>query len=488
MLIDKNYVKILNLLDRYFWDRKTDETNFNYVGLIIDYHFNSSILSIDYIDINDYFEENGDFKIDDCVYLSEQYGNLSDKERLKILENILNILIKSTINKSENERMVNRITEVLKRDFVRIIKDNSNNIEVVQDDVVDSGSYCNIVRVCDGILRKELKDEYKNNIKIKKRIKYEFENMKKLEECPQILRVYDYDNVNDTYTMEQGEINLYSYLTSKKTITFEEKVKIIKDIIKGIVYAYEKSIIHRDLHLGNVLKIGGDFLICDFGLSKDLSLERSMKSSYTAKNNHIFVDPYAINDFNKLDHKSDIYSIGKIMDYIFTYKGDENNPFKVIIERCISRDRQIRYNLAKEVLNDIDMVLQNEGKKDEKENIIRDIKRGNYNIKVHEFILSKVNDGIIGKFIVKYNLSSFGVTILKFANIYQRKIIDAIRNEFEEATGYGGWNNYDIFADISYYLCENAADDNVKNISKDILSKCANIRFTAKSLLEELEY
>jgi len=240
--------------------------------------------------------------------------------------------------------------------------------------------------------------------------------------------------------------------------------------------------------LGNVLKIGGDFVICDFGLSKDLSIERSMKSSYTAKNNHIFVDPYAINDFNKLDHKSDIYSIGKIMDYIFTCKGEGNNPLKAIIERCISRDRQIRYNLAKDLLDDIDMILKNQDKKNEEKNVISDIKMGYYNIKVHESILNKVNNNIIGKFIVNYNLSSLGVIILKFENIYQKRIIDAIRNEFEEATGYGGWSNYDIFAEISYYLCKNSTDDNVKNISKDILSTCANIRFTAKNLLDQLGY
>lgn len=72
-------------------------------------------------------------------------------------------------------------------------------------------------------------------------------------------------------------------------------------------YAHEHNIIHRDLHLGNVLKVGDDFVLCDFGLSKDESIERSLKSTATVINNHLFIDPLAIGDFTKLDKKSDIY-------------------------------------------------------------------------------------------------------------------------------------------------------------------------------------
>lgn len=488
MLSDKNYTRILNLLNKYLWEYKVSETGFNYNGIILDYYFESSILSVDYMDIDDFFEENGELELKECTTLTEQYETLTTEKRLRLLENILSILNLSTNDKEKNQKLINRITDILKKDFVRVEKDSGNRIIFRQDDIIGEGSYCNVFRVNDVMLRKELKYEYKTNENLAKRLKYEFENMKKLEECPQVLNVYEYDEKTNSYTMEKGDISLNEYLISRDRISLDEKIKIIKDVVKGIVFAYEKSIIHRDLHLGNILKIGNDFVICDFGLSKDLSIERSMKSSYTEKNNHIFVDPYAMSDFRKLDHKSDIYSIGKIIDFLFTYKNNDENPFKAIVDRCITRDRKIRYDYASDVLKDIESVLNIKSKEEEKEIIINDIITGKYNIKVHDFILDLVKKSNIGKFIVKYDLHNFEEIILNFEIIQQRRIINAIENEFEEATGYNGWINYDIFADISYHLYKNSNDNNVKSVSKNILSICADIRYHAADLLKELDY
>ena len=114
-------------------------------------------------------------------------------------------------------------------------------------------------------------------------MKYEYENMQKLCGCPQVLNVYSFDPDNFSYLMERAEMNLFEYLSNEVDIPFDVKLKIIIDVLNGMKFAHEQSIIHRDLHLGNVLKIGNDFVISDFGLSKDESIERSLKSSATEK-------------------------------------------------------------------------------------------------------------------------------------------------------------------------------------------------------------
>ncbi|MFR8734813.1 MAG: protein kinase domain-containing protein [Clostridium perfringens] len=488
MLSNKNYTRILNLLDKYLWEYKVSETGFNYTGIILDYHFESSILSIDYIDIEDFFEENGELELKECTTLIEQYETLNTEKRLRLLENILSILNLSTNNKEINKKLINRITNILKKDFVRLEKERDNKIIVRQDDIIGEGSYCNVFRINDVVLRKELKDQYKSDGKLIKRLKYEFENMKKLEECPQVLNVYEYDEASNSYTMEKGEMSLNDYLIRcNNSISLDEKIKIITDVIKGIVFAYEKSIIHRDLHLGNILKTGNDFVICDFGLSKDLSIERSMKSSYTEKNNHIFVDPYAMGDFTKLDHKSDIYSIGKIIEWLFTYKNNDENPFKAIVDRCITRDRKIRYDYASDVLKDIESIINDKDKEAERESTIDDIINCRFNVKVYNYIMSLVKSSSIGVFIVKHNLNNFGQVILNFEILQQRQILSAINSEFEKATGWNGWENYEIFANISYYIIKNSDDSNMKSIAMEILQVCANTRYYAARLLEEIE-
>lgn len=63
MLSDANYSKILNYFDRQFWSIKTDETNWQYNGIILDWYFESSVFCIDYLDISDYFTATADSAI-----------------------------------------------------------------------------------------------------------------------------------------------------------------------------------------------------------------------------------------------------------------------------------------------------------------------------------------------------------------------------------------------------------------------------------------
>lgn len=487
MLTQKNFEKILNYLDTQYWSNKTDETNWNYYGLIFDYLFNDSVLSIDYLNIFDYLDENGSFHFIGDKGLIEQYQNISESKYLLLIQNFLNILKHSQLDKEQNVHVITRISNVLSRQNIKVVVPEVGDVVVKLDDILDSGSYCNIMRMPNGILRKELRKEYKDDIKIKKRMRYEFENMEKLGACPQILNVIDFDDETNSYLMEQADMNLLTYLSSEIELLFEEKMKIIIDILKGMSYAHENNIIHRDLHLGNVLKIGNDFVICDFGLSKDLSIVRSLKSSYTEKNNHIFVDPLAVSDFTLLDKKSDIYSIGKMIDYILTYNAKSTNHIlKTIVERCISREKSHRYESIAEIMADVNITLKYQNEEQDKSQLINQILNNQYNAKVHEYIIDLSNNNKLCTFIVTHKLHSFGQLLIQFDSVHKILLLNTLIDDFSEATGYGGWTNYDIFAQIAYYLCSNLTDLTAKNMAYSILEQCAEIRFFAQNLLDKL--
>ena len=74
MLSDTNYSKILNYFDRQFWDAKTDETNWHYYGIILDWYFDNSVYCIDYLDVADYFDSNGGFSFSETETFSQQYA------------------------------------------------------------------------------------------------------------------------------------------------------------------------------------------------------------------------------------------------------------------------------------------------------------------------------------------------------------------------------------------------------------------------------
>lgn len=488
MISEQNYTKILNYFDKHLWDGKTSDSNWNYYGLILDWYFEDSVLCIDYMDIFDYFDHNGGFVFVDDKYFLEQYGSIPSGKYLKLIENVLNILKHTTVNKEKSNHMIEMVTRVLKRDHVKVINPEIGYLSVMRNDIIDSGSYCNIVLVRDGVVRKELISVFQNDEKLKKRMQYEFENTQKLQGCPAILSVFNFDFETHSYLMEQCEKNLYKHLEDEMELSFDERLKIIIDILTGMAFAHENSIIHRDLHLGNILKIGKDFVIADFGLSKDLSIERSMKSSFTEKNNHLFVDPLAISDFTKLDQKSDVYSIGKIMDYVLTHNAsDHNHILKTVVERCTSRNKDLRYDTTQQILDEVEVILINQDQAVSNQNTINKILNNLYDAQVHEFIIGLTETDNISKFIVEHGLSSFWKLVLKFESVYQLKILQSISYNYSEATGYRGWTNYDIFSQISYELCMQLEYfSEARKVARSILEGCADRRYSARDLLDKL--
>lgn len=482
------YVKLLKFFDDILWENKITETGWNYVGLTLDYYFNNSVFNIDYLNIEDYFSSNGDYEYQGEELLKDQFENINEKRRLILIQNILNIFKRSSYDKDVSNLVMSKSIKFLERNNIKINNPSNGVLQLIEDNIIGAGSYCVIKKINDGVLKKELRTRYSKNEKLKKRMKYEYENMYKLRDCPQILNVYSYMEKEHSYLMEEADMNIYEYLNNEVDISFEEKIKIVYDLLNGMKYAHDNSIIHRDLHLGNILKLDKDFLICDFGLSKDESIERSLKSSATEKNNHIFLDPLAIGDFTKLDKKSDIYSVGKIIDYVFTFNSKRSKHiFTFIVEKCTSRNKDNRYNTIDEILNDVEFKLKERDNKFNKKVILEKIKNGILDVSVNEYIFSLVKSNIICDYLVKNNLNSFGKTILKFKQIDQIKILQAIKQEFAKSTGYGGFHNYDIFADITYFVCLNTDESNVFSVAHSILKVCARYRYSANDLLEEVD-
>lgn len=484
----REFLKLLNFFDTYFWDRKVTETNWNYNGLVLDYNFSNSKFNEEYLDIEDFFRINGDFDYVETEMLEEQFKELDINKRLKLIENILTILENSTVEIDQSQMIINKSIQFLSRHNIVINKTPENRLKLSYSNIIDSGSYCLIKKMKDGVLKKELRPSFKDDEKLQKRMKYEFENMSKLHDCPQVLNVYTFDKETHSYLMEEAEKNLYDYLNDEITITFEQKLRIILDIMQGMKCAHNNTIIHRDLHLGNILKIKKNFVICDFGLSKDESVVRSLKSSPTEKNNHFFLDPIAIGDFTKLDLKSDIYSIGKIIDYILSYNDDtDEHIFTFIVEKSMNRDKRKRYDNIDEMLNDIILKLKENNNNFNKTQVIENIRNCVFNVNEDEYIKNLVSEKKLCPFIVKHRLSTFGKTILQFNTVDQVSILTNIQEDYIGSTGYGQFQNYDIFANISYYVCKNTGESKVYSLAYNILKGCAHYRYQADNYLKELE-
>ena len=113
---------------------------------------------------------------------------------------------------------------------------------------------------------------------------------------------------------------LRSVVERKGSLAQEDAISIVVEICRAVAHAHGKGIIHRDLKPENVMiDTEGDVFVMDFGLA------RAMEDAALTQPGAIIGTPFYMSPEQlageKLDERSDIYSIGLILYYCMT--GDE---------------------------------------------------------------------------------------------------------------------------------------------------------------------
>ena len=309
--------KLFEYYDSIFFNEKVDidrngKMGAHYEGLIFDYYLSNSILGIDYLSIEDYFEMEAEVEYYETESLFAQYSNLGIETKLKVISAILTLVNFSSYEEELKDTILRKSKSFLQR-FGLEVEVNDKYISVKNELKLFEGSYCEIFLFNSQFYKKQLKNKFINEESWQKRFKYEYKNMEKLSESPYVLKVFNYNENNHSYLMEKCDCNLYDYLDKSPFIHDEKLIKIINQIVYGMIEVHMSGIIHRDLHLGNILLKDHHIILSDFGLSKDTMINHSLKSTSTPKNSHFFMDPIGLSDFTKLDKLSDIFSVGKII-------------------------------------------------------------------------------------------------------------------------------------------------------------------------------
>lgn len=482
--------KLFEYYDSIFFDEKVEidrngKMGVHYEGLIFDDYLLNSILGIDYLSIEDYFEMVAEVKYCETESLFSQYSNLNIEIKLKVISAILTLVNFSTYKEEVNETILKKSKSFLQR-FGLEIEENDKYISVKNELKLFEGSYCEIFLFNSHFYKKQLKDKFKNEKSWKKRFKYEYENMEKLSESPYVLKVFNYDEKNHSYLMEKCDCNLYDYLEKSPFMHDDKLVEIINQIVYGMIEVHRSGIIHRDLHLGNILLKGHNIILSDFGLSKDTMINHSLKSTSTPKNSHFFMDPIGLSDFTKLDKLSDIFSVGKIIDYI-TRNSELNDKLSYVISKATERERSKRYSSLDNMLNDLDVTLKDISEEERILLLEKDIQGGINSPDVEKFILRLLSQEQLSNYIVNKQLNNFWKLLLEFKESNQEMLLANIDETYVKATGYGRFENYDLFAGIMYNYIRKSTDTKLQRIAYSVLDGCASYRYNAKDYLDEIK-
>ena len=123
------------------------------------------------------------------------------------------------------------------------------------------------------------------------------------------------------------------------------KTQIIVEISHGMKYLHSKNLIYRDLKIDNIM-LNSVFQVklIDFGLAKinEILLGDEFMSTYSVTKgvgSENFMSPEMINS-DDYDSKTDVYSFGFVLYYIFVGKLPEQNIKDIIAHKIIKLPKQ----------------------------------------------------------------------------------------------------------------------------------------------------
>jgi serine/threonine protein kinase len=173
---------------------------------------------------------------------------------------------------------------------------------------------------------KELKSEYKTNVDYINRFKREVRLLQELAGHSNIIELIDAE-ITETdfrYIMPLATDNLEKFINQHNTtLDVGSRLKIFDQVLGAVKFAHSKNILHRDLNPNNILVFVENeepvVKVSDFGLGKSLeSLSAQTNSHTVGYGQFLYTAPEQYDQLNQATAKSDIYSLGRVLDFVLT--------------------------------------------------------------------------------------------------------------------------------------------------------------------------
>ncbi len=136
---------------------------------------------------------------------------------------------------------------------------------------------------------------------------------------PNIVIVYDAGKQGDEYYIAMELMSgqtLKDILLSKGRLSIPDALKVSEQLVRALVYAHSKNLIHRDIKPGNIMITeGGIVKLMDFGLAK--IIHDTTQHMTKAIGTPYYMSPEQIRG-DKINYETDIYAFGAVFYEMLT--------------------------------------------------------------------------------------------------------------------------------------------------------------------------
>lgn len=458
-------VKFFNENFGYNHEYGVSPKNSSTEGFPTRYIYVSDILEelISFNRINTFFN-----KILDVIYIMKELG-ISEIDALDLIQKQL--------------REFNRI---LKMDGSELVESKGEyKLENIDEDLnkINEGGFAEVYyQKSTGYVVKKLKRNCLNNSAYKSRFRREYEIKKSIADIEGVIKVIDFNENSFSYRMEKADCTLKKFIDSGKGDSIDAKIWIVKELLKIMGLVHERNILHRDLSPTNIFKVGNQLKIGDFGLGKDINIIHSYQTNETlAVGQYLYSSPEQMKGLKNTDKKSDVYSLGKVINYIFTKDPeDTSHILKNISETATHKTPEFRYKDAGEMYDAVKNRIVIYMNKNYKLKILEEIKKGNITNEVKVFIYGLSGEDIC-KYLVKRQVgfSNAIITVMKKDESKAFYIIKSIEVNYKNyiLKIKGGYIAWDPFGELSYSVL-NENNPEYSYLVKEVAARI--LRYVAK--------
>lgn len=454
---------------------------------------------------NQYFHTNDQYGQGFPSRWAYVYNKLVDMINANRVDSFLDVILSREylmrdcgVSQVEAAERANEVLEefnrILQQDLYKITR-NGKEYHLVQEDddlvLIGSGGFANVYRQkSTGLIVKKLKDDFLTDRGIRSRFKREFEITKSLQDAHGIIQVFSFDEGSCSYTMEPAEMTLEEYVRNN-SLNDEIRINCIRQILYIMSEVHGRDIIHRDISANNIFIISGMLKIADFGLGKDLNVFNSHNTFLTrGVGQYIYCAPEQFMMLKEGNKKSDVYSLGRIINFIMTGDPrDSHHIFRNIAEKATNDSSAYRYADAAQLSSFFEKAITYRQQADNQNRIDNKIRQKIFDEEVENYIYDLTAEKISGA--IHSHKEGFVNALLSFMHLddaHAQHIIQSIDKTYQDICGRS-FEAYDPFANIAYKVLRDNFPYVVKEIAANILRYVATVvnRFNAQGLVKQLK-